>query len=94
MRRLRKGPRPPVSESEAKAAEDIPAASADEEETPRVATPSSHQEAVLEENVSVPDPPAHQVEVENLEATTTNTNEATDAVMAEANVEPTPTQEP
>ena len=40
------------------------------------------------------DPPARQVEVENLEAATTNTNEATDAVMAEANVEPTPTQEP
>ena len=36
------------------------------------------------------DPPAHQVEVENLEAAT----EATDAVMAEANVEPTPTQAP
>ena len=42
----------------------------------------------------MPDPPAHQVEVENLEAATTNTNEATDAVMAEANVEPTPTPEP
>ena len=42
----------------------------------------------------MPDPPAHQVEEENLEATTTNTNEATDAVMVEANVEPTPTQEP
>ena len=38
------------------------------------------------------DPPARQVEVENLEATTTN--EATDAVMAEANVEPSPTQAP
>ena len=48
-----------VSESEAKAAEDIPATSADEEETPRVATPPSHQEAVLEENVTVTDPPAH-----------------------------------
>ena len=45
-------------------------------------------------NVSVPDPLAHQVEVENLEAATTNTNEATGAVMAEANVEPPPTQEP
>ena len=42
----------------------------------------------------MPDPPAHQVEVENLEAATTNTNEATDVVMAEANVDPTPTQEP
>ena len=37
------------------------------------------------------DPPAHQVEVENLEAATTKTNEANDVVMAEANVEPTPT---
>ena len=37
-------------------------------------------------------PPARQVEVENLEAATTNTTEATDAVMAEANVEPSPTQ--
>ena len=40
------------------------------------------------------DPPACQVEVENLEAATTNTNEATDVVMAEANVEPTPTKAP
>ena len=39
----------------------------------------------------MPDPPAHQVEVENLEAATTNTNEANDVVMAEANVEPAPT---
>ena len=38
------------------------------------------------------DPPARQVEVENLEAATTNTTEATDAVMAEANVEPSPTK--
>ena len=94
LRRLRKGPRPPVSESEAKALEDIPAASADEEEVPQVATPLSHQEAVLEENVTVPDPPARQVEVENLEAATTKTNEANDAVMAKANVEPSPTQAP
>ena len=41
----------------------------------------------------MPDPPAHQVEVENLEAATTNTNEANDVVMAEANVEPTPMPE-
>ena len=40
------------------------------------------------------DPPAHQVEVEHLEAATTNTTEATDAVMAEANVEPSPTKAP
>ena len=66
LHRLRKGPRPPVSESEAKAAEDIPAASADEEEAPQAATPLSHQEAVLEKNVTVTDPPARQVEVENL----------------------------
>ena len=84
MRRLRKGPRPPVSPSEDKTAEDIPAASADEEEAPQAAIPLSHQEAVLEENVIVTDPPARQVEVENLEAATTNTTEATDAVMAEA----------
>ena len=32
--------------------------------------------------------------IENLEAATTNTNEANDIVMAEANVEPPPTQEP
>ena len=40
------------------------------------------------------DPPAHQVEVENLEAATTNTNEANDVVMTEANVEPAPTNVP
>ena len=44
--------------------------------------------------MSVPDPPAHQVEVENLEAATTNTNEADDIVMAEANVEPVPSPIP
>ncbi len=85
------------SESEANAAEDIPAASADEQEEPRdeeehVATPPTNPEFVLEENVF--DPPATQVEVNNIEAATTNTNEATDVVMAEANVEPTPTHEP
>ena len=42
----------------------------------------------------VTNPPARQVEVEHLEATTTNTTEATDAVMAEANVEPSPTKAP
>ena len=42
----------------------------------------------------MPDPPTHQVEVENLEAATTNTNEANDIVMAEANVEPAPTNVP
>ena len=44
--------------------------------------------------MSAPDPPAYQVEVENLEAATTNTNEANDVVMAEANVEPAPTNVP
>ena len=83
MRRLHKGPRPQVSASEAKTAEDIPAASADEEEVPQAATPLSHQEAVVEENVIVTDPPARQVEDENLEAATTNN---------EANVEPSPTK--
>ena len=83
-----------VSESEAKAAEDIPAASAnDTQEEERVPTPPTTEEAVLEENVSVLDPPSHQVEVENLEAATTNTNEANDVVMAEANVEPAPMPE-
>ena len=42
----------------------------------------------------VSDPPAHQVEVENLAAATTNTTEATDTIMAEANVEPSPTKAP
>ena len=40
------------------------------------------------------DPPAREVEVEHLEAATTNTTEATDAVMAKANVEPSPIKEP
>ena len=44
--------------------------------------------------MTVTDPPAHQVEVENLEAATTNTNEANDVVMAEANVDPAPTNVP
>ena len=34
------------------------------------------------------------MEVENLEAATTNTNESNDVVMAEANVEPAPTNVP
>ena len=49
-----------VSESEAKAAKDIPAASAEEERREeRVATPPVTQEIFLEENVSVPDPPVY-----------------------------------
>ena len=84
-----------VSESEAKAAEDIPAASAaDNQEEERVPTPPITEEDVPDVNVPVPDPLAHQVEVENLVAATTNTNEANDVVMAEANVEPAPTNEP
>ena len=83
MRRLRKGPRPPVSASEVESTEDIPAASAAEEGVPQDPTPLSHQEAVLQENVLVTDPPASQVEDENREAATT-TNEA--------NVEPSPAQ--
>ena len=78
-----------VSESEAKMAEDILAASADEEEAPRVervATPLFHQDVVLEENVF--DPPATRVEVDNIEATTNTHTEANDVVMAEDNVEP------
>ena len=39
LRRLRKGPRPQVSASEAKTTEDIPTASADEEEVAQAATP-------------------------------------------------------
>lgn len=76
FRRLRKGPRPQVY------AEDIPAASAEEnEEVPQDPTPPLHHEAVLQENVPKSDPPASRVEAENIEAATTNT---------EANVEPSP----
>ena len=45
------------------------------------------EEIVNEVNVSMPDPLAPQVEVENPEAATTNASEADDIVMAEANVE-------
>ena len=65
FRRLRKGPRPQVS------AEDIPAASA-ADEVPQDPTPLLHQEAVLQENMLVTDPPASQAEDEKLEAATTN----------------------
>ena len=80
-----------IPESEAKTAEDIPAALADDhEEEPReeerVATPLSTPKVVLEENVS--DPPATQVEVENTEAAANTNTEANDVVMAEANVAP------
>ena len=48
------------------------------------------EEAVHDLNVSVPDPPVRQEEVENVEAATTNVNTASDVVMADANVEPSP----
>ena len=84
-----------VSAPKAQAAEDIPAASADDEhQEERVPTPPITEEVVPKVNVPVPDPPAHQVEVENVEAATTNTNEANDVVMAEANVEPAPSNMP
>ena len=84
-----------VSVSEAQAAEDNPAASADDEhQEERVPTPPITEEVVPEVNMHVPDPPAQQVEVENVEAATTNTNEANDVVMAEANVEPAPSNMP
>ena len=84
-----------VPVSEANASEDNPAASADDEhQEERVPTPPITEEVVPEVNVPVPDPPAHQVEVEYLEAATTNTNGANDVVMADANVEPAPTNVP
>ena len=87
-----------VTESEAKSAEDIPAASADDHQEPReeerVATPPVTQEVVLEENVSMPDPPAPETEVENIEAATKNTAEANDVFMAEANVAPEASVQP
>ena len=80
-----------VSESEAKVAEDNPAASAEEKQAEeRVPTPPITEEVVPEVTVSVPNPPAPQAEVENPEAATTNTTEANDVVMAEDNVEPSP----
>ena len=84
-----------VSTSKAPAAEDNPAASADDErQEERVSTPPMHEEVVHDVNVSVPDPPAPQVEVENPEAATTNASEADDIVMTEASVEPAPTNVP
>ena len=84
-----------VSESEAKVAEDNPTASAKEKQVEeRVPTPPITEEVVPEVNVSVPDPPAPQVEVENPEAATTNTTEANDVVMAEDTVDPAPNTVP
>ena len=84
-----------VSESEAKVAEDNPAASAEEKQAEeRVPTSPIIEEAVPEVNVSVPDPLAPQVEVENPEAATTNTTEANDVVMAEDTMEPAPNTMP
>ena len=79
-----------VPVSEAKSAEDIPAASTDEEERreERVATPPAPDQIILEENVTVQDPPiVDHMEVENNEAAT-NTAEANDPVLAEDHVEP------
>ena len=73
-------------------AEDVPAASADEEEAPRVATPPSHQDVVLEENVT--DPPASEVEVHNPEAATNIIADANDVVMVEANTAPEANEAP
>lgn len=78
-----------VPTSEANAAEDNPATSANErQEEERVATPPTNQEVVLKESVSVPGPLTTQVEVENPEATTNNSTKANDVVMAEDNVAP------
>ena len=50
-------------------------------------TPAAEQ-VILEENVTVPDPPViERMEVETTEAATTNDAEATDILMAEDNVE-------
>ena len=81
-------------ESEAKAAEDIPAALAAKnqetrEEEARVATPPVTDEVILEENVTMPDPPViEETEVENTKAATNNATDANDVVMAEDNVDP------
>ena len=56
--------------------------------------PPIPEEIVHEVNMYVPDPLAPQVEVENPKAATTNTSEANDVVMAEANVELAPTNVP
>nr|XP_020155680.1 fibrous sheath CABYR-binding protein-like [Aegilops tauschii subsp. strangulata] len=81
-----------VSESEAKAAEDIPAALAnqdkEEREEERVATPPATDQVILEENVIVPDPPVlEEMEVKNTKAATNNATEANDTAMAKDNVE-------
>ena len=71
-----------VPESEAKVAEDIPAASADEEKRreERVSTHPAPDQIILEENVTVQDPSVvDHMEVENIEAAT-NTAEANDPV--------------
>ena len=77
-------------ESEAKAVEDISAASANEEkEEEREATPLVSDPVLQAENVLVPDPPVvEEMEVETNVAATNNTTEANDTIMAEDNVEP------
>ena len=73
---------------EANASEEIPTAAADDRQEEPVTTPPTNQEVVLKENVSVPYPPATQVEVENTEAATHNATEANEVIMADANVAP------
>nr|XP_020159594.1 uncharacterized protein LOC109744859 [Aegilops tauschii subsp. strangulata] len=77
-------------ESEAKTAEDILVASADEErEEERDVIPLASDPVVQEEGVIVPDPHVHEaMEVEANEAATTNTTKANDTVMVDDNVEP------
>ena len=89
---LEENPSTTVQASEAKAAEDIPTASAEEEiREEREATPPVIDQVILEENLIVPDPPViDQMDVENNEAATNNATEANDPVMAEDNVEPEP----
>ena len=83
-----------VSESEAKAVEDIPATSADEENEEerreeRVATPPPTEPVILEENESVPNHPViDQTEVETTGASTNTNAEANDTIMAEDHVDP------
>ena len=78
-------------ESAAKSTEDIPAATANEEEKEdeREATPPASDLAQPEEDVIMLDPPVVELmEGENNEAPTYNSTEANDTVMAEDNVEP------
>nr|XP_040256311.1 enolase-phosphatase E1-like [Aegilops tauschii subsp. strangulata] len=79
-----------AQESEAKAVDDIPAASADEEnEEDREVIPPTTDPIVQEEELFVPDPPVHEAtNVEANVAATTTTTEANDVVKDEDNVQP------